>query len=113
MITKHVESGPRASFISLLAALLFTVSTDSFAMNREGHDGGWIDDFPPAITLLEAIPEARALPSRNCPVTPAMLANNPYEQIQLPRHRCPKEHRRVHSPIRQPPDDRNRIEGCL
>ena len=91
MFTKHLEPRRGVPLISVVAALLFTVSTDSFAMNQEGHDGGWMTDFPPAIALLEAIPEAQPLPSRNCPVTPDMLANNPYEQIPLPRHRCPRE----------------------
>jgi len=91
MFTKNLKSCRGFSLIGVLAALLFTASTDSFAMNQEGHDGGWMTDFPPAIALLEAIPEARPLPSRNCPVSSEMLANNPYEQIRLPRHRCPRE----------------------
>ncbi len=80
----------------VLAAMLVAISTNAFAMNWEGHDGGWITDFPPAIALLEAIPEARPLPSPDCPVSPEMLANNPYEQVPLPRHRCPKKQ----SPLR-------------
>jgi len=91
MFTKHPESRRGVSLVSVLAALFFTASTAALAMNQEGHDGGWITDFPPGIALMEAIPEARPLPSRNCPVTPDMLANNPYEQIPLPRHRCPWE----------------------
>lgn len=75
----------------LMVAMFFAAATDAFAMNPEGHDGGWMTDFPPAIALLEAIPEARPLPSRNCPVTSEMLAKNTYEQIPLPRHRCPRE----------------------
>jgi hypothetical protein len=91
MFTKHLKSCRGVSLISVLAALLFIVSSGAFAMNQEGHDGGWMTGFPPAIALLEAIPEAQPLPSRNCPVTADMLANNPYEQIALPRHRCPRE----------------------
>jgi len=91
MLKKQPETRRSVLLISALATLHFTVSTDSSAMNQEGHDGSWIDDFPPAIALMKAIPEARPLPSRNCPVTREMLASNPYEQIQLPRHRCPKE----------------------
>jgi len=75
----------------VMAAMLFTISTNAFAMNQEGHDD-WMTDLPQAIALLAAIPEARPLPSRDCPVTPEMLANNPYEQIPLRRHRCPREH---------------------
>jgi hypothetical protein len=74
-----------------LAALIFVVSTtNGFTMNQEGHED-WMADFPQAIALLEAIPEARPPPSRRCPVSPEMLANNPYEQIPLPRHRCPRD----------------------
>lgn len=84
MFTKLLESCRGFSLIGALAALL---STEAFAMNQEGHED-WMADFPHAIALLEAIPEARPLPSPDCPVSPEMLANNPYEQIPLPRHRC-------------------------
>ncbi len=76
--------------IGVLVEQLLVASTYSFAMNQEGHDGDWMIGFPPAIALLEAIPEAQPLPTRNCPVTPEMLASNPYEQIPLPQHRCPR-----------------------
>lgn len=89
MATKYLESFYRLPLIAVLGASLSTISTAALAMNPEGHDGGWMSDFPPAIALLEAIPEARPLPTRICPVTAEMLASNPYEQIQLPRHRCP------------------------
>ena len=92
MFTKYLESCRGLSVISVLDALPFILSTGALAMNPEGHDGDWMTDFPPAIALLEAIPEARPLPSRRCPVSPEMLANNPYEQIPLPRHRCPSDH---------------------
>lgn len=85
MFTKLSESRQGVSLIGALAALL---STEASAMNQEGHED-WMADFPPAIALLEAIPEARPLPSPDCPVSREMLANNPYEQIPLPRHRCP------------------------
>ena len=75
---------------TLMFLMLFTTATKAFAMNQEGHDN-WMTDLPHAIALLEAIPEARPLPSRKCPVTPSMLARNPYEQIPLPRHRCPRD----------------------
>ena len=88
MFTKLLKPCRGVSLISPLAALLFTVSTEAFAMNQEGHED-WMADFPHAIALLEAIPEARPLPSPDCPVSPEMLANNPYEQIPLPRHNCP------------------------
>ena len=90
MVTNR-RSSRGLSLIGILAAQLLIASPYSFAMNQEGHDGDWMIGFPPAIALLEAIPEARPLPSRNCPVSPEMLANNPYEQIPLPQHRCPRE----------------------
>ena len=92
MFTKYPESCHGISLIGALAALLLIVSnaTNGFAMNQEGHED-WMIDFPHAIALLEAIPEARPLPSHRCPVSPEMLANNPYEQIPLPRHRCPTD----------------------
>lgn len=85
MLTKLLGSCRGVSSIGALAALL---STEAFAMNQEGHED-WMSDFPHAIALLEAIPEARPLPSPDCPVSPEMLANNPYEQIPLPQHLCP------------------------
>lgn len=90
MATKRLASRCGMSMAGIFGTLLCTVSTAALAMNQEGHDDGWMSDFPPAIALLEAIPEARPLPTRICPVTPDMLARNQYEQIPLPRHRCPK-----------------------
>lgn len=57
------------------------------AMNWEGHDDWW-QDFGPAQALKDAIPEARPLPSGDCPVSPQAASRNPYEQIPLPRHNC-------------------------
>jgi hypothetical protein len=90
MATKQLALCCGVSIAGVFGALLSTVSTAALAMNQEGHDGGWMSDFPPALALLEAIPEARPLPTRICPVTADMLARNQYEQIPLPRHRCPK-----------------------
>ena len=41
----------------------------AMAMNWEGHDD-WMLSFAPAFTLEAFVPEARPLPSRDCPVTP-------------------------------------------
>ena len=57
------------------------------AMNWEGHDD-WMLNFAPAFTLEKFAPEARPLPSRDCPVRPEDSVKNPYEQIPLPRHKC-------------------------
>jgi hypothetical protein len=57
------------------------------AMNWEGHDD-WTDTFAPGLLLEMAAPNAKPLPDHVCPVTPEMLATNPYEQIPLPRHGC-------------------------
>jgi hypothetical protein len=72
----------------ILATFLLIALAPASAMNQEGHDSAFITEFLPGILLLEAIPEARPLPSPRCPVTAKMLAKNVYEQIQLPRHRC-------------------------
>ncbi|MCB1378038.1 MAG: hypothetical protein KDK89_06685 [Alphaproteobacteria bacterium] len=72
--------------IAVLAVVL-GISNPALAMNWEGHDD-WMLDFPPASALREAIPEARPLPSRDCPTTAEQAAANRYEQIPLPRHRC-------------------------
>lgn len=74
--------------IGILTAALVAGTAEARAMNQEGHDEDWIIGFPPGLQLLEAIPEARPLPSKRCPVSTGMLAANPYEQIQLPQHRC-------------------------
>ena len=67
------------------------------AMNWEGHDDWW-PDFGPAMQLMEAIPEARPLPSRACPVTKENADKNPYEQIPLPRHKCPPRPEKAEPP---------------
>lgn len=64
-------------------------------MNWEGHEDG-PSMHPHDTFLMELRPDARPLPSPDCPVTPDMVADNPYLQIPLPRHRCP------------PADDRGR-----
>lgn len=68
--------------------LLLSWPVPAMAMNWEGHDD-WMLDYGMADVFMAAVPEARPLPSRDCPVTPDMAAKNPYEQIPLPRHRCP------------------------
>lgn len=60
------------------------------AMNWEGHEDG-PSTHPYDRFLQDARPDARPLPSRDCPVTADMVADNPYLQIPLPRHRCPPE----------------------
>lgn len=73
-----------------IAAILWILlpTGPALAMNWEGHEG-YMEGFPPGEELRKAIPEARPLPSPDCPVTPEMVERNPYEQIPLPRHRCP------------------------
>ena len=78
---------------ALMATLALMGASPAFAMNWEGHDD-YMPGFPPAMALMEAIPDAKPLPSRDCPVSWEQHAANPYEQIPLPRHRCgppPKE----------------------
>jgi hypothetical protein len=82
---------------TVIALVVANVSS-AIAMNQEGHDD-WMASLPHAQMLIEAIPEARPLPSRRCPVSAAMLASNPYEQIPLPQHRCA---RALKSNIRKP-----------
>jgi hypothetical protein len=72
----------------LPAGLLLMPAGPARAMNWEGHDDFMVG-FPPGEALLEAIPDARPLPSPDCPVTAEQARKNPYEQIPLPRHRCP------------------------
>lgn len=57
------------------------------AMNWEGHDD-WMLGFSPDYTLEAFAPDAKPLPSPDCPVTAEAAARNPYEQIPLPRHHC-------------------------
>lgn len=57
------------------------------AMNWEGHEDRHVID-PFALILQEAMPHARPLPDRKCPVNEAQAAANPYEQIPLPGHGC-------------------------
>ena len=71
---------------SILLVLLWPLP--AMAMNWEGHDD-WMSELGPALTLEEYGPQARPLPSRDCPVSPGKAARNPYEQIPLPRHNCP------------------------
>jgi hypothetical protein len=74
----------------LLAVIaLLTSIQPAFAMNWEGHEEGWLGDLPPAREFGDAVPQAKPLPSRNCPTGPVARAENPYEQIPLPRHHCP------------------------
>ncbi len=113
MFTKLLESCRGVSLISALAALLFTVSTDSFAMNQEGHDD-WMTDLPQAIALLAAIPKRGP-----CRVETAPSLLKCWRTIPVNIYRCRDTAARenncqyVHRPIRRPPDDCNRIEGCL
>lgn len=72
------------AFIALLAT-----AHPALAMNWEGHDDDWRSEFPPAKAFLDAVPEAKPLPSPDCPMGPVARADNPYEQIPLPRHNCP------------------------
>lgn len=71
---------------AILLVLLWPLP--AMAMNWEGHDD-WMAGFAPALTLEEHVPQARPLPSRDCPVSPEKAAENPYEQIPLPQHKCP------------------------
>jgi hypothetical protein len=70
------------------ALLLMLCPAQAMAMNWEGHDD-WMLDYGMADKLREALPHAKPLPSPDCPVTEKMASENPYEQIPLPRHRCP------------------------
>ena len=68
-----------------LALLLWPSA--ALAMNWEGHDD-WMVGMTPEYSEHSFGPAARPLPERDCPVTPRTTANNPYEQIPLPRHNC-------------------------
>ena len=71
----------------ILIAVLATTQP-AFAMNWEGHDD-WMKEFPPAQAFIDAVPETKPLPPRDCPMEPIARSDNPYEQIALPPHRCP------------------------
>lgn len=73
-------------YLALILAFLMWPSA-AMAMNWEGHDD-WMLGFSPDYTLEAFAPDARPLPSRDCPVTAEAAAKNPYEQIPLPRHNC-------------------------
>lgn len=68
---------------------LLAMAQPAIAMNWEGHEDDWRNEFPPAKAFLDAVPEAKPLPSPDCPMGPVARADNPYEQIPLPRHNCP------------------------
>ena len=73
----------------LLTVIALLAGTQpAFAMNWEGHDD-WMSEFPPVQAFIEAAPEAKPLPPRDCSMWPVARADNPYEQIPLPRHSCP------------------------
>ena len=54
-----------------------TVDTPAQAMNWEGHDEGWMQDLEAGLVYEQALPNARPLPGRACPVTAAEAAANP------------------------------------
>jgi hypothetical protein len=73
----------------MLAVIALLASAQSaFAMNWEGHDD-WMSEFPPVQPFIDATPEAKPPPPRDCPVEPVTRADNPYDQIPLPQHNCP------------------------
>jgi hypothetical protein len=73
----------------LLTVIALLAGTQpAFAMNWEGHDD-WMTEFPPVQEFIDAMPETKLPPPRDCPVWPVARSNNPYEQIPLPRHNCP------------------------
>ena len=72
----------------MLAIIALLAGTQpAFAMNWEGHDD-WMTEFPPVQPFIEAMPVTKPLP-RDCSLGPVARADNPYEQIPLPRHNCP------------------------
>lgn len=73
--------------LRLVFALLAVSASQALAMNWEGHED-WTDTFAPGLVFEQAVPEARPLPRRDCPVRPEQAAANPYEQVPLPRHKC-------------------------
>jgi hypothetical protein len=75
----------RNAAAAIMVLLLWPASAS--AMNWEGHDD-WMLSFSPGYTLEAFAPDAKPLPSPDCPVTPEAAVKNPYEQIPLPRHKC-------------------------
>lgn len=73
-----------------LLSFAILMPVPSFAMNWEGHDD-WMLGFAPAYTLEAFAPDAKPLPSPDCPVTDEAVTKNRYEQIPLPRHNCPDQ----------------------
>ena len=72
----------------LLTVIALLAGTQpAFAMNWEGHDD-WMAEFPPAQAFIDAVPEAKPPLPRDCLARPVAPADNPYEQIPLPRHNC-------------------------
>jgi hypothetical protein len=73
----------------LLTVIALLAGTQpAFAMNWEGHDD-WMTEFPPVQEFIDAMPETKLPPPRDCPAWPVARSDNPYEQIPLPRHNCP------------------------
>ena len=73
----------------MLTVIALLASTQqAFAMNWEGHDD-WMSEFPPVQPFIEAAPEPKPPSPRDCLVESVARADNPYEQIPLPRHNCP------------------------
>ena len=68
--------------------LVLLMTAPASAMNWEGHEDG-PSTHPYEDVLRLMLPAAQPLPSPDCPVTPDMVAEDPYLQIPLPRHRCP------------------------
>ena len=73
----------------LIAIALFANTQSAFPMIWEGHVD-WMSEFPPVQPSIDASPEGRPPPARDCPVEPVTRADNPYEQIPLPQHNCPE-----------------------
>ena len=73
----------------LATIALLATAHPAFAMNWEGNEDDWRNEFPPAKAYLDALPEAKPLPSPDCPWGLLRAPINPYEQILLPRHNCP------------------------
>jgi hypothetical protein len=72
----------------LTVIALLAGTQPAFAMNWEGHDD-WMAEFPPVQAFIDSAPEAKPPSPRDCPIGPVARADNPDEQIPLPRHNCP------------------------